>query len=305
MVRIHSPRLAFKGVAALAAALVLSGFAPPTLGRDTRVQDRLYEHLDHAEKALLYGQTSEAVAYAEMVLLRREITVYVDDSNAPWQIKEDAKRALRDAAVNWEDALNREVRFRFVSFPDADVVVRYAGEMRYDGKHAAGTVRWTRQVVSLGSDQFQYQVRATISLRTQSPRGGTMNYAQMLHTAGHELGHILGLEDTARQGDLMGPLRLDRPVERATGGEKNSLLTFRKQADLLLLRCTGASEFVPNVQAEVKGVVVSEPKEHVESQEAFARVARSGRRSAPVRVDRRSTKTPPRKTNFAIGGMAR
>lgn len=304
MARHDISRLALKSVALSALVFVLSGFAPTSPGRDTRVQDRLYDHLDHAEKALLYGQTSEAVAYAEMVLLRREITIYVDESNVPWQIKDDAKRALRDAAINWEDALSREVRFRFVQFADADVIVRYAGEMKYDGKNAAGTVRWTRQVIGLGSDQFVYEVRANVTLRTETPSGGTMNYGQMLHTAGHELGHILGLEDSARTGDLMGPLRLDRPVERATRSEKESLLAFRRQADLLLQRCTG-NEYAPEYSAELTGVVTEGPKENVVYQEAGARVARGGDRTAPVRSDRRSKEAEPRKTGFAIGGMAR
>lgn len=303
MARHNVFRLAVKAVALSAGVFVLSGFSSSSIGRDTRVQDRLYDHLDYAEKALLYGQTSEAVAYAEMVLLRREITVYVDETNVPWQIKDDAKRALRDAATNWEDALNREVRFRFVPYPDADVIVRYADTMKYDGKSAAGTVRWTRQVISLGSDQFVYEVRANVTLRTERPSGGTMNYGQMLHTAGHELGHILGLEDSARTGDLMGPLRLDRPVERATRNEKDSLLTFRKQADLLLQRCSG-SEYDPTVRAEITGEVTAQ-KESVDYQEAGARVARNGRRTPTVRSDRRSKAVEPRKTGFEIGGMAR
>jgi hypothetical protein len=86
MARHNVTRLAVKAVALSAGVFVLSGFSSSSIGRDTRVQDRLYDHLDYAEKALLYGQTSEAVAYAEMVLLRREITVYVDETNVPWQI---------------------------------------------------------------------------------------------------------------------------------------------------------------------------------------------------------------------------
>lgn len=303
MARSNKARIALK-VAALGTTLfVISGFGPASLGRDERVQDRLYDHLDHAEQALLFGQTKEALAYAEMVLLRKEITIFVDDSNAPWQIKEDSKKALRDAAINWEDALGREIKFRFTTTADADVVVRYADAMRFDGKDAAGTVRWTRQVLDLGSEQYEYQVRANISLRTQAPNGAYMTYKQMLHTAGHEFGHILGLEDSARVGDLMGPLRLDRPVERATGNERDSLITFRQQASLVVQRCNG--HFDPNVQVSIEGKVVSEPKEDSAFQETVVR--NSGRRSgtSPVRRDRRSQEAEPRKKNFAVAGMAR
>ena len=235
-------RLSFQSLLVAASFFAVLGFSPGGGEKDSRIQGRLYSHLDYAERAIVTGHNSEATAYAEMVLLRREVTVYVDDTNAPQELREEAARAIRSAAINWEDALNREIKFRFVPFHDADVIVKYADGVRYDGKDAAGTVRWTRQVMNLGSDQFHYEVRANITLRTHTPAGAAMNYRQMLHTAGHEFGHILGLEDSAKLGDLMGPLRLDRPVERATRAEKDSLLALRGQASDLLARIQSAED---------------------------------------------------------------
>ena len=276
-------------------------------GRDARLQERLYDHLASAEKAYSYGHTSEATAYAEMILLRRAITVYVDEANAPWEIRGEASKALRDSMVNWEDALNGDVKFRIVNYPGADVTIKYAGEMRYDGKNAAGTARWSRSVMSLGSGQYEYQVTATITLRTHTPQGSRMSYKQMLHTAGHELGHVLGLEDSARQGELMGPLRLDKPVERATSKERESLVSFREQADLILQKIAGTDKKAagPTDERKVSFQVVSFAAETIEPRKDSLRVVSDRRGPDTLRGTVRDRKAKARATGPRIGGMAR
>ena len=282
----------------------LCGFSGET-GRDRRIQSRIYDHLDRAERAFSDGRSEEAMACAEMVLLKRDITVFVDDRNVPWQIKESADRALRLAAINWEDALNREIRFRYVPRAYADVVIRYSDGMRHGGREAAGTVQWSRQVINLGSDSYSYKVTAHITLRTHAPNGAMMSQRQMLHTAGHELGHILGLEDTGKQGELMGPLRLDRPVQRATKNEVDSLWDIRRRADLILQRITGGGVPNENPGVELHGLVMSSPAKQIESHETHLRVTSGRSRTAPVRRARRNRKASARKKGFRITGMAR
>ncbi|MCH7945061.1 MAG: hypothetical protein IIC73_03480 [Armatimonadetes bacterium] len=285
-------------------AMALCGFSGES-GRDRRIQSRLYDHLDRAERAFSDGRNEEATACAEMVLLKRDITVFVDDRNVPWQIKESAHRALRLAAINWEDALNREIRFRYVPRAYADVVIRYTDGVKHGGREAAGTVQWCRQVMDLGSNTYSYKVTAHITLRTYAPNGAMMSQRQMLHTAGHELGHILGLEDTGKQGELMGPLRLDRPVQRASQKEVESLWDIRNRADLILRRITGQGVpgQVPGV--ELHGLVLSTPAKQIESQETHLRIARDRGRTAPVRRTLRDRKASARKKRFSVAGMAR
>ncbi len=306
MSRFFDSRLVIQSILVGASIFAVYGFSPDNGEKDSRVQSRLYSHLDHADRCVTNGNTSEATAYAEMVLLRREITIYVDETNAPWQIKEDAAKALRAAAINWEDALNREIKFRFVPFRDADVIVSYAEAVRFDGKEAAGTVRWTRQVMNLGSDQFHYEVRANVTLRVHTPGGAMMNSRQMVHTAGHELGHILGLEDSPRQGDLMGPLRLDRPVERAAKAEKDSLLALRQKAGDILARINGdRRQDTKQDYNKILILTVSDSAKTIEAKRYPARNDRDQRRPALVRSTGRDRQTESRTKNFKIGGMAR
>jgi hypothetical protein len=305
MSRSFDTRLVVQSLLVSASIFAVYGFAPAGNEGESRVQERLYTHLDHAERALSAGNSGEAAAYAEMVLLRREITVYVDDARAPRSSREDAVRALKTAAVNWEDALDREIKFRFVPFRDADVVVQYAGDMRYDGKDAAGTVRWTRQVMSLGSGEYRYEVRADITLRTHTPKGDVMNYAQMLHTAGHELGHVLGLEDTSKAGCLMGPLRLDRPVERATKGERDSLVALRKLANDILARVHVAQLDQDSEEPPIPLKVVSLPEAIGEARKLSPRDDRGQRRARLVRGPVRDGQAPQGKKGFTVTGLAR
>lgn len=288
------------GLVLVALFASVTAFSPN--GDDPRIQDRLYEHLDAASRAYLYGHTSEATAYAEMVLLSRAIKVSVDDSNVPDRMKDSARRAFRDAMINWEEALNGEVKFVIVPRRDADVVVSYTGDIRVSGDEAAGTVRWTRQVMNIGLDQFEYFVRATIVLRTHTPRREEMNYDQMLHTAGHELGHILGLEDSRNARELMGPLRLDRPVQRATTNERDSLIALRHQAGLILRLTKGDPEPSPTIEPAAE--VPSAEAEIVAVREDSGRLARSRGRGSAVRRPVRDEKTQDRTSGFKIGRMA-
>jgi hypothetical protein len=57
----------------------------------------------------------------------------------------------------------------------------------------------------------------------------------------HEFGHVLGLTDSPRVGDVMGPLRLDKPATRPTEAEVLSLLQLRSQATSLLAQAQAQS----------------------------------------------------------------
>ena len=273
--------------------------------RDPMIQERVYDHLDRMDAAVSFGNKAEAVACAEMVLLKRDITVYVDDSEVPASLKDVASRAIQNAATNWEDSLQSGINIRFVPRFAADVIVKYAGNVKYEGNEAAGTVRWSRGVLDLGSGQYDYKVTASITLRTHTPNGSMMNYSQMLHTAGHELGHVLGLEDTSKVGDLMGPLKLNKPVERATRHEIDSLNEVRQRAEIVLNRITDSGDGIAEALAEEsRAQVLSGPVKSIELHETHRRITVDGRFDTPVRSAVRDRKAPKRTKKSAFSGLA-
>jgi Zn-dependent peptidase ImmA (M78 family) len=53
----------------------------------------------------------------------------------------------------------------------------------------------------------------------------------MRHTCAHELGHVLGLDDSPFYGDIMGPLDLKHPVTDFEATELESLRAVRAEAE--------------------------------------------------------------------------
>ncbi|MCH7904125.1 MAG: matrixin family metalloprotease [Armatimonadetes bacterium] len=286
----------------MAVATCLLGFSNGK-GRSEMVQSRMYQHLDYAQDLVEKGRVNEAQAYAELMLMREDIKVFVDRSNLPRDMRSDALRALMGAAELWESALNREVNFRFTTREEADVIVAYTGVMKFGGREAAGNARWSRQVQAWSNDRYTTRVTAYITLRTHKPNGGMMNYSQMRHTAAHEFGHILGLEDSGRQGDIMGPLLFNRPVMRASDREIEGLLAFRDQVRQVLAKADASLEATIARNAEKKQEV-SWSAAHRELETAPIRNNTPRRRNAAVRRPVRNRKAARRARSSGFGGMA-
>ncbi len=206
--------------------IALMGCALATVGaQSATVLPEVYQHLEFARKCLDQGNVDATVASSDLILLPH-IKVYVDDRAAPSR----AVEALRDAQTAWERALGQEVHFVSVPSPgQADVTIHYASTMRREGRDVGGFATWKRSVrkATWGYDS---RLTADIELRLDQPNGQPMTRPQLHHAAMHELGHILGLDDSAQVGEIMGPLLLSRPAERLANGEIQALCEVRAQA---------------------------------------------------------------------------
>jgi hypothetical protein len=191
------------------------------------------------EECLAQGQFAEAEAYAQMILLKNQVRVFVDARGAIDQ--ERADRLVERAARVWSEALDGQVVFVPASARSADVHVRFAPAVWVDAVRVCGSATWRRGILRWGPSSFSYQVSASIEIATESPFGGDAPEAVMTHALLHEIGHVLGLADSPRVGDVMGPLRLDRPAARPSDSEVLSLLQLRNQTVGLLAQAQAPS----------------------------------------------------------------
>jgi predicted Zn-dependent protease len=217
----------FRSVAFCLAAAMATAAAPM---RDPRIQERLYTHLDRASDALEGGRFAEARTTAEMILLASQVRVRLDLAQAPLDQVPTARSAFESAVRDWEIALDGEVDFVDAAGGPADVTVAYKGHVVDGGTHVAGLAEWRRKVLHWSGDDYSYQVLATIQVRTLNPNGRRLEEAAVKATTMHEIGHVLGLDDSPRVGDVMGPLDPRRPSSGPSAAELQSLRTLRAQA---------------------------------------------------------------------------
>ncbi len=219
-----------KRILTLAVLITVGTLAVSYPQRDRRIQTRVYDNLARAEFALNAGEFQTAEVYAGLVLMKDEIKVHLNVNRCSEERKQAAEAAFSEAAKMWEEALGGEVAFVLVSNHEADLKVGYRPKVKVYGEEVAGHATWSREVQTVGASAFGYKVRGEIMLRTQDRDGKDLSHEAMMNTAAHELGHILGLEDSPRDGDIMSTLRIERPITRPSADELGRLREVRASA---------------------------------------------------------------------------
>lgn len=210
-------RTGFAAVLLLAAVLSSAGAHLPELDR----------FIDYGRRALEKGDVAAATAASDLLLLD-EVKVYLGKA-------EPERHALvREALRAWEQALGDEVRFVEVDASQAQVRFAWTDKVVFEGQHVGGTASWKRAVQRSGS-QVRMVLSGEIELSRVAPRGNLLNCDQQMQVALHEVGHILGLDDSRERGEAMSPLDLARPVPRITRGDLDALRSVRTRAQELRL----------------------------------------------------------------------
>lgn len=222
-------------IAALAAAALAAGALAQA---DRRIQPRVHEFLARAERCLQEGRANEAKTVAEMLLLRRDLRFALDLSGLSPGRQADARRAAVGAAEAWTAALDGAVRFVEAPWRSADVRISFVPSVRQSGCEVAGFAVWRRQLLNWRGDEFTYQVTADVQVRSVLPGGTPMSAAAMRHTCLHELGHVLGLDDSNRPGEAMSVLSPSNPVSRPSQAEAESLREVFYRAGMYLSEAT-------------------------------------------------------------------
>ncbi|MBI1755905.1 MAG: hypothetical protein HYR64_02215 [Fimbriimonas ginsengisoli] len=97
------------------------------------------------------------------------------------------------------------------------------------GVPVGGLVSWRRAIEYVNQIPTD-ETTAEIRVRTHNPWARGMSFEQMRHEVAHELGHVLGLDDSRRLGAVMSPLDLRRPVGKVGDDELEALHRLRDLA---------------------------------------------------------------------------
>ena len=222
------------GVIAVTGLLFATGYA----GFKARaaVHPQASDTIDAARRQIEKGDNAQAKGYAESMLMGQRLLVSVDYGDTPESQIGACSESLAGAFEMWETALHNDVKFALAK-PDeeATIKIQYGKDVRLDGGIVSGYINWSRTIEREGNKATPI-FNADIHLRTTDPSGKQLTAIQMRHTAGHELGHMFGLDDVNTVGMLMGPLDLRRPVSRPNDTEIETVQAIRAECESIVAK---------------------------------------------------------------------
>lgn len=214
----------------LAALVVAPALAGPAV-RLSPILPEVSKHLQEGEQDIQRNVFPMACAHARLVLLDPEIKIQVQFQGVPNSEHDRCLRILDSATAQWEKDLLGDVRF--VRVPDgqtSNVVVRFRPSVMMKSEPVAGYVNWKRTIDTKPDGSVTARFTADLQIRVRNLDGNPMPTDAMRHATMHEFGHVLGLDDSPREGDVMGPLDIDHPVTGPTILEIQTVQAIRAQA---------------------------------------------------------------------------
>lgn len=206
--------------------LALAGVV--SLQAEATLLPELAKHREFAQRAAELGN-SDALRAATEVLAISKIT-YRLPKNAP----SNARQAFLEGIQQWERNLHKDLEFvEAFDFQTPDVIVTFESTLGENGKHYGGYTRWKRSISQDSKGRYVAKVDAKMQIRTHQPNGKPMTVDQMRHAVMHEFGHVLGLDDSPKTGEVMGPLDLARPVNGPKHDEVDQLKKLRAEVRAL------------------------------------------------------------------------
>jgi hypothetical protein len=223
-------RLAILAAAILAALPAPALHGAPAKGRSLLLPE-VQKHLDDARECSINGNPHVAAAHADLVLLGDEVTYQVQFIGVPEKLRSRSMKALEGAFDLWEKALDDTISFREVMDPSqAEVIIRFKPGVNMGNEPVAGYANWKRTLKSDGPRVQEVSFKSDLQIRTINLDGAPMPFECVRHEIAHEVGHILGLEDSESTRDLMGPLDTERPISGPQSYEASAVRKLRDEA---------------------------------------------------------------------------
>lgn len=200
-----------------------------------RLDPQVYKHYEAACTAFAARQFHRALAEIELVLLPKT-KVFVDARPGT-----DPHRAALAGIALWKEALGEDAPFELTTNrEDAQVTVTFPKDCSGEGKEICGHVEWRRKAM-FGASSHTAFVTAAIEVGLGSPDGHKHDLASLTHIVAHELGHVLGLEDTDSVADVMGPDLHGNPAIQLSAVEAEAVRSLRARCHELRASVTDAA----------------------------------------------------------------
>lgn len=194
------------------------------------VQQDMIQQVQDARDELKDGEPLMAMAHANLVLMDRPLKIFVSFGDINTRRQGDCDRAINAAIDLWNKGLDGEKPFTRTAFETgSDIQLKFENDVVDGNTPVGGLVKWHRAITYVDGQPTD-KTSADVQVRVKMPRGGYMSFEHMRHEASHELGHVLGLDDSPRSGDIMSGLDLRHPVGKISDFELDALKRLRQAA---------------------------------------------------------------------------
>jgi hypothetical protein len=212
--------------------LFLTSFAATNISIDNRVDPKIAEHFQLAVNARQVGDQAKILAETSLILLNTPTSVYFDMDGVEVPYDKKYLDAARSGLQLWNTAMPGTPLFTEAkTAAGAQVIVHFQDLLEMDGKRICGHVFWRRSM-HWKTDANEYQTvlsgEIKVAMRAR-PNGEWHEISSIQHIVAHELGHILGLNDSAIYTDIMGPDVHGRSVTVLSIDELNSFKQLRTE----------------------------------------------------------------------------
>lgn len=185
------------------------------------VTDPIHSTLSHGVQLIAAGDFDFAEGHFRGIRPPKPTAVFVNIAGLPQTHRRQAHRSVLLAMDAWSQSVPDLVEFTETQSEDlANVVVHFEFDVasRKDGpvKYVCGT---TLAVAPHDGKEIDRSAVIRIALYGDGRDKPAHNTASLVHVAGHELGHFLGLDESSSTQDIMGPddhsgLASQRPSSR-------------------------------------------------------------------------------------------